>query len=642
MTELTQFFSESGELSQVIDGFQQRAGQLEMALAVADAINRKQNLAVEAGTGIGKTFAYLIPTILSGKKALVSTGSKNLQDQLLGQDLPVLRKIIKKPFKVALLKGRSNYLCAYRLKNALNSSYGFSKEQALSLAKIAIWAKRTDTGDSAEMFGVPENDPVWYQATSSVDNCLGSDCPDLADCHVLQARKKALDADLLIINHHLLCADGSIRDVGFGELLPDVEIIVIDEAHQLAQTASNFFGIQIGAKQFNDLATDTLLEFFKDATDIPALRTACEGLQQETKALRLAFGVEARRGEWDEITDSPRLMAGLVALQAQMQQVEEQLAVASANTQALGNCYKRAQELVRHLSVVVAEDEDNEQWVRWFEIHKKSFMLSRTPLDISTNFQKFMRQHQATWIFTSATLSVAQEFGYFSARLGLENIKTACWDSPFDYASQSLFYHPRGLPQPSADDFIPRILTFVLPVLEASRGRAFFLFTSHRSLALAESLLQAKTAFPLLVQGSLPKAKLIAEFKATDNAVLLGTSSFWEGVDVRGEALSCVIIDKLPFSSPGDPVLKARLAAMEKNGKNAFFEYQLPNAAIALKQGVGRLIRDMNDRGVLMVCDPRLLKRAYGQFFLDSVPPMRRTRNLADVQAFFQDGKAST
>lgn len=637
MDEIDHIFRDPEGLSATINGYQLRTGQLEMALAVAKAICTGEDLIAEAGTGIGKTFAYLVPAILSGKKTIVSTGTKNLQDQLFNQDLPILRKVVKRPFKAALLKGRGSYLCLYRLKNALDSSYGFSKETASFLAKIGRWAKRTDIGDIAEMFEVPESDPVWYQATSTVDNCLSADCPIITDCHLIKARKKALEAELLVINHHLLCADWSIRDNGFGELLPDVEVIVIDEAHQLAQTAANFFGNHVGSKQFEELALDSLLEYFKDATDIPALRTACEDLQHQIKDLRLAFGFELRRGDWEEVTGNPKISAGLVALKEQLQRVNEQLAIASVKTKALDNCYKRAQELSLQLSLIL--DNQNSQWLRWFEVHKKSFAFNRTPLDITADFQQLMQRHKAVWIFTSATLAIAGQFKHFKANLGLGKSKAVSWDSPFDYKNQSLFYHPKGLPQPNAEDFIPRILEFVVPVLKASEGRAFFLFTSHRSLKQAENLLQGRIDYPVLIQGSLPKAKLIDEFKAAGNAVLLGTSSFWEGVDVRGEALSCVIIDKLPFSSPGDPVLKARLALMGQQGKNPFFEYQLPNAVIALKQGIGRLIRDMNDRGVLMVCDPRLLKRAYGQMFLDSVPPMRRSRELADVQAFFQIGK---
>jgi len=605
-----------------------------MAEAIARAIDSNQHLIAEAGTGTGKTFAYLVPAILSGKKIIISTGTKNLQDQLFAKDLPVIRKAIKQPFMAALLKGRSNYLCTYRLQNALNSTFGFSKEDALSLAKIKSWAKRTQTGDTSEMPDIMETDPVWYQATSSIDNCLGQDCKDYAECFLVKARKKAQEAEILVVNHHLLCADWSIRDSGFGELLPNAEVVIIDEAHQLADTASNFLGINISAKQFNDLATDALLEYFKDATDMPALRTACEDLEHEVKDLRLAFGVELKRGEWQEIENNPKITAGLVAVKEQLQRLVDQLELASVKTKGLESCFKRADELMQHTKIIL--DDSSGKWIRWYEIHKKTFTLSRTPLDIAAEFRTFMQRHQGVWIFTSATLSVAHKFDHFANNLGLVNAVSASWGSPFDYANQSLFYHPKGLPQPNDPEFIPTIISFALPVLQASKGRAFFLFTSHRALKQAETLLKDKIKYPLLVQGSRPKAKLLDEFKAAGNAVLLGTSSFWEGVDVRGKALSCVIIDKLPFSSPGDPVLKARLSAMEQQGQNPFFEHQLPAAVIALRQGIGRLIRDETDRGVLMVCDPRLLKRSYGQIFLDSVPPMRRTRDIEDVRAFFQ------
>ncbi|MDD5275683.1 MAG: ATP-dependent DNA helicase [Methylovulum sp.] len=634
MTELAIFFSSHGELSRVINGYQPRRDQVEMAEAIARAIDSNQHLIAEAGTGTGKTFAYLVPAILSGKKVIISTGTKNLQDQLFTKDLPVIRKAIKQPFMVALLKGRSNYLCTYRLQNALNSTFGFSKEEALSLAKIKSWAKCTQTGDISEMPDVTETDPVWYQATSSIDNCLGQECKDYAECFLVKARKKALEAEILVVNHHLLCADWSIRDSGFGELLPDAEVVIIDEAHQLADTASNFLGINVSAKQFNDLAADTLLEYFKDATDMPALRTACEDLEYEVKDLRLAFGVELKRGDWQEIETNPKITAGLNAVKEQLQRLTEQLELASVKTKGLESCFKRADELMQHTKIILGDTSG--KWIRWYEIHKKTFTLSRTPLDIAAEFHTFMQRHQAAWIFTSATLMVAHKFDHFANNLGLANAVSASWGSPFDYAKQSLFYHPKGLPQPNDPEFIPTIINFALPVLQASKGRAFFLFTSHRALKQAEALLKDKINYPLLVQGNRSKAKLLDEFKAAGNAVLLGTSSFWEGVDVRGEALSCVIIDKLPFSSPGDPVLKARLSAMEQQGRNPFFEYQLPAAVTALRQGIGRLIRDSTDRGVLMVCDPRLLKRAYGQVFLDSVPPMKRTRDIEEVRVFFQ------
>ena len=632
--DTTEFFSDNGPLSTVISGYQARSAQVEMATAIADAIDKQQHLIAEAGTGTGKTFAYLVPAILSGKKAIISTGTKNLQDQLFNKDLPIIRKALKVPFIAALLKGRSNYLCTYRLQNAVTSTLGFSKEDAVALAKIKLWAKRTQSGDSSEMAEVNEGDPIWYHATSTLDNCLGQDCPDYSECFLVKARKKAQEADILVVNHHLLCADWSLRDSGFGELLPNAEVVVIDEAHQLADTASNFLGVTVGAKQLNDLAQDALMEYFKDATDIPALRTACEDLEHEIKDLRLAFGIELKRGEWQDIVSNPKLSGGLQSVKEQMQRLADQLKLASVKTKALESCSKRAEEMLQKLNLIL--DDRSGKWIRWYETHRKTFTLSLTPLDIASEFHGFMQQHQAAWIFTSATLSIANKFNYFANNLGLNNTLSKSWGSPFDYPNQSLFYHPKGLPQPNDPNFIPLIVDFALPVLQASQGRAFFLFTSHRALNEAAELLAKKIKYPLLIQGSRPKALLLEQFKEAGNAVLLGTSSFWEGVDVRGEALSCVIIDKLPFASPGDPVLKARLEAMTQQGNNPFFEYQLPTAVIALRQGIGRLIRDVTDRGVLMVCDPRLLKKSYGQLFLDSVPPMKRTRDIVDVQDFFK------
>jgi ATP-dependent DNA helicase DinG len=631
---LEPFFSSGGALAKVIPGYQPRIAQIEMAAAIAQAIEEQQHLIAEAGTGTGKTFAYLVPAILSGKKIIISTGTKNLQDQLVNKDLPVIRKAIKIPVIVALLKGRGNYCCTYRLENAFNSTLGFGKEEAAALAKIKSWSKRTKTGDIAEMPEVAEADPIWYQATSTVENCLGQDCPDYASCFLVKARKKALECEVLVVNHHLLCADWSIRDGGFGELLPKAEVIIIDEAHQLADTASDFLGITLSAKQLNDLVQDTLLEYFKDASDLPALRGACEALEHEVRSMRLAFGVELRRGDWLEIVDNPKLAAGLSALKEQLDQLNEQLKLASEKSKALELCAKRGEELAQNLRVILHEGEG--KWIRWFETHKKTFTLSRTPLDIAGEFHQFVEAHKATWIFTSATLSVANDFAHFTQNLGLDKAVSRSWPSPFDYAKQSLFYHPRGLPKPEDVDVVSKICEFAVPVIQASQGRTFFLFTSHRALKQAALILQDKLEFLLLVQGSRPKSLLLEQFKKHGNAVLLGTASFWEGVDVRGEALSCVIIDKLPFASPSDPVLKARLQAMKEQGRNPFFDYQLPAAVIALRQGIGRLIRDPTDRGVLMVCDPRLLKRAYGQIFLDSVPPMKRTRDIADVAAFFQ------
>jgi len=632
--DIADVFGPKGALAGVIPGYSPRAAQIEMATKIAEAMAAGQHLIAEAGTGTGKTFAYLIPAVLTRKKVIVSTGTKNLQDQLYHKDLPVIRKALSRiPFKASLLKGRANYLCTYRLELALNSAFGYAREEAAALAQIKAWSRRTQTGDVSEVADVQEGDPVWYHATSTTDNCLGQNCPDYADCFLTKARKQAQESDVVVVNHHLLCADWSIRNTGFGELLPDAEIVIIDEAHQLAETASNFLGVTVSGKQLTDLADDALAEYFTDAKDMPDLRTACEDLQHEVKDMRLAFGLELRRGDWKDIEENPKIAGALESLQKQLARLTDQLERASVRSKGLESCFDRAEALDMQLETLIKETDG--QWIKWYETYGKSFALSRTPLDIAKEFRGFMARHQATWIFTSATLSVANNFAHFSRNLGLSGALSQSWESPFDYPNQALFYHPRGLPQPSDPEFTDKIIEFVVPVLEASRGRAFFLFTSHRALQRAAQLLEGRIDYPLLVQGTKSKGVLLEQFKQLGHAVLLATASFWEGVDVRGDALSCVIIDKLPFASPGDPVLKARLAAMEQQGRNPFFEHQLPSAIIMLRQGVGRLIRDVEDRGVLMVCDPRLLKKTYGQLFLDSVPAMKRSRDIADVQQFF-------
>jgi ATP-dependent DNA helicase DinG len=634
VSELSELFGSEGALANIVTGYRPRTGQIEMAEKIAYAISTQQNLIAEAGTGTGKTFAYLIPAILAGKKTIISTGTKNLQDQLFYKDLPLIRKVLSnKPFRASLLKGRANYLCTYRLEQAMHTSFGYSQADMVALNQIKAWSARTKVGDVSEVADVHDGDPIWFHATSTTDNCLGQDCPDYADCFLTKARKQAQEADLLVVNHHLLCADWSIRETGFGELLPNAEIVVIDEAHQLADVASNFLGVTLSGKQLVELADDTLAEYFTDAKDMPDLRTACEDLQLEVKDLRLAFGMELRRGEWQDIENNPKISGGLESLQKQLARLNEQLERASIRTKGLEACFNRCEAFDAQLETLI-KDQDG-QWIKWYETYTKSFTLSRTPLDIAKEFRGFMQQHKATWIFTSATLSVANSFTHFSRNLGLSNALSQSWESPFDYQQQSLFYHPKGLPQPSDPEFTDKIIDFVVPVLEASQGRAFFLFTSHKALQRAAQILEGRIKYPLLVQGTRSKGVLLEQFKELGHAVLLATASFWEGVDVRGDALSCVIIDKLPFASPGDPVLKARLHALEKQGRNPFFEHQLPTAIIMLRQGVGRLIRDVDDRGVLMVCDPRLLKRAYGQLFLDSVPAMQRSRQLEDVQKFF-------
>ena len=633
---MDEIFGSNGALAASISSYKPRASQQAMAQRIADAIDQKQHLIAEAGTGTGKTFAYLIPAILSGKKIVISTGTKNLQDQLFQNDLPIMRKVLNKtPFKAALLKGRSNYLCTYRLDNAVNSEQGFSRADASALNRIARWAGRTKSGDISEVTGVSDDSMIWYEVTSTGDNCLGQECPAFADCFLVKARRKAQEAEVLVINHHLLCADWSLRSEGFGELLPNADVVIVDEAHQLAATASGFLGVSVSARQLKTLASDIVVEQVKDAGDMAALRDAADQLADRVQDFRVAFGDKVRRGAWDEVAHSKGFMPAANSVLDQLKAVEKLLEVAAERGKGLESCHERCTEIGQQLKGLLEDHQDG--WVRWFETYKRTFSLNRTPIDIAEPFQVFLRESHATWIFTSATLTVAGQFDHFITALGLQGASTGIWESPFDYSTQALFYHPRDLPATDAWNYSELLAEAVLPVLKASEGRAFFLFTSHRALRMMAEYLEPLLDYPLLIQGTHPKALLIERFKEHGNAILMATASFWEGVDVRGPALSCVIIDKLPFASPGDPVLQARLDAMRRQGKNPFGEYQLPAAVIALKQGAGRLIRDVDDRGLFMLCDRRLLKRQYGHTFLDSLPPMQRTRVIGEVETFFEN-----
>jgi len=634
MDGLDKIFAPDGPLARQIPGFSYRVQQAEMAAAVADTMDKGGVLITEAGTGTGKTFAYLVPALKSGRKVILSTGTRNLQDQLFHRDLPTVRKALGLPADAALLKGRSNYLCPHRLEAALADPMGRRREVAKDLARIRDWAKATRRGDIAEVKGVQERAPVWHLVTSTTDNCLGQECPCYSRCHLAEARRRAQEADLVVVNHHLVCADFALRDDGFGELLPRADAFVIDEAHQLPEVAGNFFGESVSGRQLLELAKDAELEYRQEAGDQPELVERCAALEKTVRDLRLLFGVDPRRAAWAEVEHDDRVEYGLTQVREALAGLGEILEHMSGRGRGLDSCLERSQRLAGLMSEVC--DGGEGQHIRWFETYTQSFRLSRTPLDVAPIFQAQMSSHARGWIFTSATLAVGGRFDHFQHQLGLDEARTACWDSPFDYPNQALWLVPRGLPNPNSPGYTDAVVEVAVPVLDASRGRAFLLFTSHRALQRAAHLLQDRIAFPLLVQGESPKNELIERFRSLGDAVLLGTSSFWEGVDVRGDALSCVIIDKLPFASPGDPVLQARIDAMRAEGGNPFMEFQLPQAAIALKQGAGRLIRDEQDRGVLVICDPRLLKRAYGQVFLDSMPPMARTRDPDEVRRFFQ------
>ncbi len=628
-----------GPFSETLDGFIPRLGQQGLSAAIDEVIHDRQVLIAEAGTGIGKTFAYLVPALLSGKKTLISTGTRHLQDQLYHRDLPVVMKALGLTQSSALLKGRANYLCSHRLKIADQQGY-LTVETQRHLQTVKSWSKQTRSGDIAEMSEISEDARIWPLVTSSVDNCLGGECPDWNDCFVVKARRAAQEAETVVINHHLLLADMAIKDGGFGELLPAAETFIIDEAHQMPETASRFFGKTISSRQINGLINDAVAEQLQDAPDMSSVREAADDLKKAVQDFRLALGVDNQRDAWMKIQHKPALKKARRQLHDSLVELADVLELAADRGKGLEQCYMRCMQIKQLLEAYgeasPPDDEDpGNTYIYWYETFSKGFVLYMTPLDVAGLFSQHQQGLNGSWIFTSATLQVGDDFSHFARSLGISGYREGNWESPFDYQRQSLLYLPPGLPEPSSHDYTARLIEQAIPVLQASGGRAFLLFTSYRALNEAQRLLHGRLDFPLLVQGNLPKHQLLQTFKQLGNAVLLGTGSFWEGVDVRGEALSCVIIDKLPFASPGDPVMQARLDAIRGSGGNPFMDYQLPQAVISLKQGVGRLIRDVSDYGVLMLGDPRLLGKRYGRLFLDSLPAMPQTRDLEDVREFY-------
>jgi ATP-dependent DNA helicase DinG len=637
-TALQRAFAADGPLSARIAGFKRRAQQLELAQAIYDAIESTGVLIAEAGTGTGKTFAYLVPALLAGGKVLVSTGTKTLQDQLFDRDLPAVRDALGLGTTIALLKGRANYVCLYRLGRAAREATLGSREESAQLRRIDHFAKTSFTGDRGDLPDVPEDAPVWLHATSTRENCLGQECPDYKDCFVMRARRNALAADVVVVNHHLFFADVALRDEGVAELLPACNTVIFDEAHQLPEVARAFFGERVSTAQLIELARDARLELRAAGGASPELDALAARLDRAARDLRLAF-TETGRLSWRQALARPSFGEALAALCKAVEACGAQLAEQSGRSEGLGACARRAAE-ARAVLARLRESEATEE-VRWVEVLAQSAHLHATPLSSAEQFRRQMDDHPRAWIFTSATLAVGDDFGHFRRELGVPEAQARRWSSPFDFAEQALLYLPKGLPEdPNAPGFTDAVVEAALPVLRASGGRAFLLFTTLRALRRAHELLRIRIDFPLLVQGTGSRSELLTRFRSLGNAVLLGSQSFWEGVDVRGEALSVVLIDKLPFAPPDDPVLAARIEGMKANGGNPFAELQLPQAVLQLKQGAGRLIRDEADRGVLVLCDPRLLTRPYGRRILKSLPPMKLTRTLEDVQEFFTSESA--
>jgi ATP-dependent DNA helicase DinG len=633
-------------LARDLSAYRFRPQQLAMAEAITRAIETRGQLLAEAGTGTGKTFAYLVPALLSGGKVIVSTGTKTLQDQLFQRDLPLIRDALKVPVSVALLKGRGNYVCHHHLERASTQGTFASRSDAAYLPRIASFARTSTTGDKSELADVPENAGIWADVTSTRENCLGSDCADYDRCFVMNARKQALAADVVVINHHLFFADVMLKDEGLTELLPACNTVILDEAHQLPDTATLFFGEEISAGSLGELARDAETEGLRSARDYAPLPDAAQALAQALRRFRL--GVGDVPGKWLQSVVAERLgfTTALDALGGALAELARELAHQAERSDELAQCTTRAADSMARLTRWreglrrPKDASEDSEWIRWLDVSTHGWQLRSSPLSVAEIFSKQVTDDARAWIFTSATLAIGGDFALYQRELGLAGATTGYWESPFDYAQQGLLYLPRNLPPPNSIEHTEAVVAAALPVLKASGGRAFLLFTTLRALARARESLAAAMEreglnFPLLVQGEGSRSELLTRFRRLGNAVLLGSQSFWEGVDVQGEALSVVIIDKLPFAPPDDPLFAARLEHIAREGGNPFMDYQLPQAAISLKQGAGRLIRSETDRGVLMICDRRLVEKPYGRRIWQALPPMRRTRELAEVEAFF-------
>jgi len=623
---------EAGIIGEMIPNFNPRESQIKMARVIEEAIQLGESRVIEASTGIGKSFAYLVPAFLCDARVVISTGTRNLQDQLFHKDIPLIRKAIVSAKKTALLKGRSNYCCPHRVKKYTALGQFNSRKIAATFAALSAWAEHSDTGDISEFSGIPENDSLWYYATSNADNCLGGECPEIDRCFVVKARKKAMDADILVINHHLYFSDLALKEDGFGEILPAADVLVFDEAHQLPDIASHFYGQQIGMRQIETLCRDCIDAEVAEAAESKAVQKSADHLKKCVADLGLALQPFPQKAEWQRIQNAPAIRRVIEALQQAITELGAALEPMVSRGKELASSHRRVQELDATIGKFLDPD-DNQ--VSWYELNERSFRLALSPVDVSQTFRRQLEQAAFRSVFfTSATLSSQGSFRYYCERLGLESIDSVSFDSPFDYEKQALLYLPTHLPDPNDDRYALLFGKLCVELIEATEGHSFLLFTSYRMLRWTAEYLRSHTSYPLFVQGEHQRSELLQQYLKARNPVLLGTSSFWEGVDVKGDQLRCVIIDKLPFKSPGDPVYKKRLQQANQKGGNAFVDVQIPEATISLRQGVGRLIRDISDRGIVVLCDNRLNSKSYGKGMLASLPAMPTTDDLDAVKEF--------
>jgi ATP-dependent DNA helicase DinG len=629
MQDLADIFGVSGALAERLPGFSYREAQQRMATLVMDALESGRHAAIEAGTGIGKTFAYLLPVLLSGRRAIISTGTRTLQDQLFGRDLPLLGAIVGRPMQIALLKGRNNYLCWHRLETALHDGTRDAETHG-ALRGLAEWGRTSDSGDLTALEDLAEDHTLRPIVTSTVDNCLGRACEFFDRCFVLEARRRAQAAQIVIVNHHLLLADLALKENGFGELLPGADAVIVDEAHQLPEVAQQFFGWSVGTRELEALSRDLLTEA-RAAGIAGDLDEALRATATSVLDLRRLAGPPLGRVPW--IAAPAALRDLLPDVAAAASGLAEALEPVTSENEGLRSCAARAIDLAARLRAITVADPS--EGLRWFDVTSSAMEVHWTPLDVGAALAARIEAQQGVWVFTSATLAVGEDFSHFLNRIGIGDAVTGVLPSPFDYASNARIFVPQGLPDPGDELYVESLIDVVWPLVEAARGGAFLLFTSYRALQRAEdSLARRDVPGPVLVQGRGSRSELLNRFRADGNAVLLGTGSFWQGVDVRGPALRLVVIDKLPFAVPSDPLVQARAEAIRRVGGDPFAELHLPQAVLALKQGVGRLIRDFEDRGLVVVGDPRLRTRGYGKTFLRSLPPMPVLDELGDAVAF--------
>jgi ATP-dependent DNA helicase DinG len=604
-----------------------------MAVAVAEALADKRHLIVEAGTGTGKTLAYLVPSILSGKRVIISTGTKALQEQLFFKDLPFLQSMFSEPIQACYMKGRQNYLCRQKVYDADREPILTGMEERSEFQIIRDWEKKTKTGDRSELREIPESSSAWWKLDARSDNCAGQRCAQFERCFITEMHRKAIESDIVVVNHHLFFADLAARDRAFGAILPDYEAVIFDEAHEIEDVAGQYFGITVSNLQVHELIKDVAAVSRRKLFATPELD---RGLIQMGDRCDEFFGLFPREGRQGFRNHKQFLHAN----EAVYSELQLALETVSARIELVQGMVEDTVPLVRRAKLL---QQGLRHWletpdpanVYWVEARGRGVYLQATPIDVSQMLSSRLFERLETVVLTSATLAVAGEFDYLQKRLGLPNARTLRIESPYDYTKQVLLYVPPHLPDPRQPEFSWRAADVIHQVLEASRGRAFVLFTSYQQMRQVYEMLKIRLDHPMMMQGEAPRTALIETFRATPGAVLFGTSSFWQGIDVQGEQLSCVIIDRLPFAVPSDPVIAARVEAIREAGGNAFYEYQVPQAALALKQGFGRLIRGSTDRGALVLLDNRITKLPYGKVFFDSLPPYRLTKKFEDIQNFF-------